>query len=98
MSRAKHSYMCLRFALWVLMFAASSEVFAFEPAPPVEEMRAAVDEPSGFQNPLFVDPRGTQKERVEFMQELARVGKNNRQLIERSLPVIGVNGVMDGIK
>jgi hypothetical protein len=80
------------------MFAhALSQGFGFEPPPLVEEMRADVDEASMFQNPLFVYPRDTQKERVEFMQELARVGKNNRQLIERSLPVIGANGVLDGM-
>jgi hypothetical protein len=60
-------------------------------------MGVAGEEPAAFHNPLFVDPRSTQKERAEFIQALSLMGKNNRHLIELSLPVIGANGVLDGM-
>jgi hypothetical protein len=61
-------------------------------------MGVAEEETAAFQNPLFVDPVGTQKQRAEFVQALSRVGKNNRQLVEIFLPVIGANGALDSIK
>lgn len=61
-------------------------------------MGAVGEAPAAFQNPLFVDPRGVQKQRAEFIQALSRVGKNNRQLVETTLPVIGANGALDGIE
>lgn len=88
----------MRLSLSVLLLVcASSQGLAIEP-PVVEEMGAAGEEEAAFQNPLFVDPRGTQKQRAEFIQALPRVGKNNRQLVEVSLPVIGANGALDGIE
>ena len=74
----------------------SSQGLAIEPTV-VEEMGAAA-EAAAFQNPLFVNPRGTQKQRTEFIQALPRVGKNNRELVEISLSVIGANGALDGIE
>lgn len=88
----------MRLSLSVLLLVcASSQGLAIEP-PVVEEMGAAGEEAAAFQNPLFVDPRGTQEQRAEFIQALLRVGKNNRQLVEISLPVIGANGALDGIE
>ena len=81
----------------LLLVCASSQGLAIEPSV-VEEMGAAGEAAAAFQNPLFVDPRGTQKQREEFIQALPLVGKNNRQLIEVSLPVIGANGALDGIE
>jgi len=60
-------------------------------------METSGEDSAAFQNPLFVDPHGTQKHRAEFVRTLSRVGKNNRQLIEHYLPVIGANGVLDGM-
>ena len=77
------------------LVCASSLCLAFEPLVN-EEMGATGSEV--FQNPLFVDPQGTQKSREKFMHELRRVGKNNRQLIETAISVIGANGVLDGIE
>jgi hypothetical protein len=81
----------------LLLVCASSQGLAIEP-PAVEEMGAAGEETAAFENPLFVDPRGTQEQRAEFIQALRRVGKHNRQLVEISLPVIGANGALDGIE
>lgn len=98
MSGRKPAFSCMRLSLSVLLFVcASSQSLAIEP-PVVEEMGAAGEEAAEFQNPLFVDPRGTEKQRAEFIQALLRVGKHNRQLVEISLPVIGANGALDGIE
>ena len=98
MSGRKPPFSCIRLSLSVLLLVcASSQGLAIEP-PVVEEMGVAGEEAAAFQNPLFVDPRGTQKQRAEFIQALLRVGKNNRQLVELSLPVIGANGALDGIE
>ena len=98
MSGQKPSFSCMRLSLSVLLLVcASSQGLAIEP-PVVEEMGAAGEEAAAFQNQLFVDPRGTQRQRAEFIQALHRVGKNNRQLVEISLPVIGANGALDGIE
>jgi hypothetical protein len=86
--------------MWVLaalLVCASSLSPAIE-SPVVEEMGAAGEAPAAFQNPFFVDPRGVQKQQAEFVQQLRRVGKNNRRLVETSLPVIGANGALDGIE
>ena len=80
----------------LLLMCVSSQGLAIEPTV-VEEMGAAA-EATAFQNPLFVNPRGTQKQRTEFIQALPRVGKNNRELVEISLSVIGANGALDGIE
>lgn len=98
MSGRNPAFTCMRFSLSVLLFVCvSSQGLAIEP-PVVEEMGAAGEEAAAFQNQLFVDPRGTQRQRAEFIQALHRVGKNNRQLVEISLPVIGANGALDGIE
>jgi hypothetical protein len=97
MSGRKPAFSYMRLSLSVLLLVcASSQGLAIEP--PVDEEMGAAGEAAAFQNPLFVDPRGTQKQRVEFIQALHRVGKNNRQLVEISLPVIGANGALDGIE
>lgn len=79
----------------LLLLYASSLSLAFEPVV-VEEMGLA--EATAFQNPLFVDPQSTQNLREKFIRELRQVGKNNRQLVEIFLSVIGSNGVLDGIE
>jgi hypothetical protein len=81
----------------LLVVCVSSQGLAIE-TPVVEEMGAAGEEEAAFQNPLFIDPRGTQRQRAEFIRALHQVGKNNRQLVETSLPVIGANGALDGIE
>lgn len=97
MSGRKPTFSYMRLSLSVLLLVcASSQGLANEP-PVVEEMGAAGEE-AAFQNLLFVDPRGTQKQRAEFIQALPRVGKNNRQLVEISLSVIGANRALDGIE
>ena len=94
---SKPAFSCIRVSLSALLLVCASSLgLAIEP-PVVEEMGAAGKAPA-FQNPLFVDPHGTQKQREEFIQGLRRVGKNNRQLVEISLPVIGANGALDGIE
>ena len=98
MSGWKPAISCVRVSLSLLLLVcASSQGLAIEP-PVVEEMGAAGKETAAFQNPLFVDPHGTQKQREEFIQALLRVGKYNRQLVEIFLPVIGANGALDGIE
>lgn len=98
MSELKPTFSCLRLSLSViLLVCSSSQSLAIEP-PVAEEMGVAGDQTGAFQSPLFVDPRDTQKQRAEFIQVLSRVGKNNRQLVEIFLPVIGANGALDGIK
>jgi hypothetical protein len=98
MSGRKPAFSCMLLSLSVLLLVcASSQGLAIEP-PAVEEMGAAGEETAEFENPLFVDPRGTQEQRAEFIQALRRVGKHNRQLVEISLPVIGANGALDGIE
>jgi len=62
------------------------------------EMGTPGDDPAAFDNPLYVDPRGTEQLRMEFMQSLARAGKKNRELVEAYLPRIGANGALDGIE
>jgi hypothetical protein len=87
----------MRLSLALLFLCISSQSLAIEP-PIAGQMDVDDVEMSTIKNPLFVDPRGTDKQRMEFIQTLSHVGKNNRQLVETSLPVIGVNGVLDGIK
>ncbi len=90
--------LCLRLSLSVLLLVcASSQGLAIAPSP-LEEMGAVGEETAAFQNPLFVDPHGTEKQREEFIQALRQVGKHNRQLVESSLPAIGANGILDGIE
>jgi hypothetical protein len=89
--------LALRFSVILLIFVCSySQGLATEPSVG-DEMPMSGVETTRSQNPLFVDPRGTQKERTDFIQALSHIGKNNRQLIEFSLPVIGANGVLDGM-
>ena len=98
MSGQKPAFLCMRLSLSVfLLICASSQGLANEP-PVVEELGAAEEEAAAFQNPLFINPRGTQRQRAEFIRTLHQVGKNNRQLVETSLPVIGANGALDGIE
>lgn len=85
---------CGCFLIFLLVYASSLSL-AFEPIA-VEEMGAS--EATASQDPLYVDPQGTQKQREMFVQELRRVGKNNRQLVESSVSMIGANGVLDGIE
>ena len=96
MNGPKLVFVCRHVALCAfLLVYASSISLALEPIA-VEEMGAV--EARAFQNPLFVDPQGTQEQREKFIQELRRVGKNNRQLVELSVSAIGANGVLDGIE
>lgn len=81
----------------LLLVCTSSQSLAIEPTA-VEEMDAAAQAGAAFQNPLFIDSRGTKEHRAEFIQTLRRVGKNNRQLVEISLSLIGANGALDGIE
>ena len=98
MSGRKPAISCRQvFLSFLLLVCAASQGLAIEP-PVVEEMGSTGEEAAAFQNPLFVDPHGTQKQRDEFIQGLLQVGKYNRQLIEISLPVIGANGALDGIE
>ena len=83
MSDPKPAFSRLRLSLPVLLLAlSSSQSLAIESSPVIEEMGAASEEVAAFQNLLFVDPRGTQAQRTEFIRTLSQVGKNNRQLIE----------------
>jgi len=81
----------------LLLACASSQGFAAE-LPVAEEMGAAGEAPGAFENPLFVDSRGVQTQRAKFIQELRPTGRDKRTLFEKYLPVIGSNGIVDGIK
>jgi hypothetical protein len=47
---------------------------------------------------LFADPRGTKEKRTAFMAKLRKSGKNKRSLYEDYIPVIGANGILDGLQ
>jgi hypothetical protein len=90
-----HSLLALRLLVILLLFTcSSSQALAIEPSD-VEELPMAGAEAT--RSILFMDPQGTHKERAQFIEALSRVGKNNRQLIELFLPIIGANGVLDGM-
>ncbi len=47
--------------------------------------------------PLYVDPSRADRHRPAFLQELLKAGKNKRAVYERYLPLIGANGIVDGL-
>lgn len=58
----------------------------------------ARESPAPIPPQFFVEPKRVQTQRAEFAQALRRAGKDNRQIVETYLPVIGANGVLDGIQ
>lgn len=87
----------LSWVLVALLACAASAGLAVE-LPVDEEMGAAREAPADFPNPLFVDPRDIKKQRAEFIQALRPMGRDKRALFEKYLPIIGTNGIIDGIK
>lgn len=63
-----------------------------------DEMQEGRDSPASPSNHLFVDPKKVSRQLNEFLQELRRADKDKRPLYEKYLPVIGANGILDGVK
>jgi len=63
----------------------------------VEKLRREPANEDGPAGALFVDPRSVAKARSEFVAQLRAVGPK-RPLFERSVDVIGANGILDGIE
>ncbi len=86
-----------------MLIGALAALFVSSASPAVElhsdnEMGEARESLAAFTNPLFIEPRGVQQQQAEFVRALPSTGRDKRALVEKYLPVIGSNGVVDGIK
>jgi hypothetical protein len=77
---------------WVALPATAAE------DPNQDEMMGKRESPESASNPLFVDPQKVHKQRGTFLQEAVRAGRDKRPLYEKYLPIIGANGLLEGIQ
>lgn len=98
MNGRQPAFAWIRLSLAALLLACASSQGLAVDLPVGEEMGAVGEAPGAFENPLFVEPRGVQAQRAKFVQELRPMGRDKRALVEKYLPVIGSNGIVDGIK
>ena len=54
--------------------------------------------PGKAQGGLFVEPSRVRDQRAAFLKELRSAGRDKLPLYEKYLPLIGVNGILEGIK
>lgn len=80
----------------LLLSCASSHGLAVEP--PVEDEMRGRGAPAPAPGRLYVEPHRVPDQRAAFLRELRGAGRDKRPLYEKYLPLIGVNGILDGIK